>query len=104
SGGVSLDMWTDTIGYVRQVDDVLASGLVVDDAYSVNQNATLTVAAPGVLGNDTEVYGTSLTAALVNGPSTGSLNLNANGGFTYTPPTNFSGIVSFTYQANDGQT
>ena len=29
------------------------------------------------------------------------LNLNANGGFTYTPTGNFTGVDSFTYQAND---
>jgi hypothetical protein len=30
------------------------------------------------------------------------LTLNTNGGFTYTPGTNFSGTDSFTYYANDG--
>ena len=41
--------------------------------------------APGVLGNDTDVEGTPLTAVLVTGPAHGTLTLNPNGSFTYTP-------------------
>ena len=104
SGGISLDMWTDTIGYVAQADDVLATGLVPGDNYTMNQNTTLNVAAPGVLGNDTEVFGTTLAAALLSGPTNGTFNLTNNGGFSYTPPNGFSGAVTFTYQANDGAT
>ncbi|MCX6966251.1 MAG: Ig-like domain-containing protein, partial [Verrucomicrobia bacterium] len=43
----------------------------------------------------------SLTAALVSGPSHGTLNLNPNGGFTYAPTAGFSGTDSFTYRATD---
>lgn len=72
------------------------------DAYSVNANATLTVAAPGVLGNDTDPDNNlPLTAVLVTGPSNGSLTLNANGSFTYAPNLNFAGTDSFTYNARD---
>ena len=46
--------------------------------------------------------GDTLTAALVNGPHHGTLTLNANGSFTYTPTTGYSGADSFTYKANDG--
>ena len=45
----------------------------------------LTVAAPGVLGNDTDADGDPLTAQLVTGPANGTLALNADGSFTYTP-------------------
>lgn len=41
-------------------------------------------------------------ARLVSGPPVGSLTLNANGSFTYTPPVSFTGKVSFAYRANDG--
>src|SRR5439155_1596532 len=70
--------------------------------YTTNENTTLTVAAPGVLGNDTDVEGDPLTAILVSGPGHGTLALNANGGFTYTPAANYNGLDSFTYKANDG--
>jgi VCBS repeat-containing protein len=72
------------------------------DTYSVNEDATLTVAARGVLTNDTDLDGNPLTAALVTGPTNGALTLNADGSFTYTPTANFRGSDSFTYKANDG--
>jgi hypothetical protein len=62
----------------------------------------LSVGAPGVLANDTDINGDSLTAVLVGSPSHGSLSFNANGSFTYTPDLLYSGSDSFTYQATDG--
>jgi len=78
--------------------------LVAADNYSVNQNQTLNVSAPGVLANDTSAFGQTLTSVPVLNPGNGVLNLNPNGGFTYTPNPNFSGTDRFIYQANDGQT
>lgn len=76
--------------------------VAVNDARSTNEDAALSVAAPGVLINDSDPDGDALTAALVAGPSNGTLTLNANGSFTYTPDANFNGSDSFTYRANDG--
>src|SRR5207302_1545755 len=73
-----------------------------NDAYSTAEDTAISVAAPGVLGNDTDVDGDSLTAVLVAGPAHGSLTLNANGSFSYTPAANYNGSDSFTYKANDG--
>ena len=55
-----------------------------------------------MLGNDTDVDGNPLTAAVVTPPTHGTLTLNANGSFTYTPALNYNGPDSFTYKANDG--
>ena len=74
-----------------------------NDSYNVGENRTLTISAPGVLGNDTDANGDSLTAVLLSGPVYGTLNLNSNGGFTYTPATNFVGVDTFNYLANDGR-
>ena len=76
--------------------------VAANDSYSTTEDTPLTVTAPGVLGNDTDVDGDSLTAVLVSGPSHGTLTLNANGSFTYTPAANYNGTDSFTYKANDG--
>src|SRR6185436_8795376 len=75
---------------------------VADDSYTTPEDTTLTVVAPGVLGNDGDVDGDPLTSILVTGPAHGVLTLNTNGSFTYTPALNYNGPDSFTYKANDG--
>ena len=97
-GTVDSNVATVTIT-INAVDDAPVAG---NNNYTTNENTTLTVAAPGVLGNDTDVEGDPLTAILVSGPGHGTLALNANGGFTYTPAANYNGLDSFTYKANDG--
>src|SRR5712691_3423908 len=74
-----------------------------NDSFSINQNTQLSVPAPGVLANDTDQNGDPLTAVLIANVSHGTLQLNANGSFTYKPSTNFSGTDNFVYAANDGQ-
>ncbi len=73
------------------------------DAYSTPADTPLTVAAPGVLANDGDVEGDPLTAVLDTPPASGTLALGADGSLTYTPPAGFSGIVTATYHADDGQ-
>jgi hypothetical protein len=77
--------------------------VAVDDTYSTDRDTTLSVEAPGVLGNDSDVDGDTLTAAKVSDPANGRLTLNADGSFTYTPNTGFNGIDSLTYEATDGK-
>jgi VCBS repeat-containing protein len=76
--------------------------VATDDAYSTAEDTPLTVAAPGVLGNDSDPDGNPLTATLVTGPAHGTVTLNANGAFTYTPPANSNDTDTFTYRASDG--
>ena len=72
------------------------------DSYTTAQDTTLVVPAPGVLGNDTDADGDSLTAVKVSDPAHGTVTLNASGGLTYVPTGGYSGPDSFTYKANDG--
>jgi VCBS repeat-containing protein len=76
--------------------------VAVDDDYTVAEKDTLTIVAPGVLANDVDVDGDALTAILVDDVSDGTLTLNADGSFTYTPDEYFNGTDSFTYLASDG--
>src|SRR5439155_14032233 len=59
-------------------------------------------ALTGVLTNDSDIDGDSLSAGVVSGPANGSLSLNTDGSFSYTPNSSFSGIDSFVYAASDG--
>lgn len=72
------------------------------DAWSMEAGTTLAVAAPGVLGNDGDADGDLLTAVLDAGPASGSLALNGDGSFSYTPDAGFAGTDSFAYRAFDG--
>lgn len=84
-----------------QVASVFDGAAAVADAYTVAEDGTLRVAAPGVLGNDARGDSTSLTAALASGPSHGTLELSADGSFVYQPAANYSGADAFTYTAQD---
>ncbi|MCK5526664.1 MAG: tandem-95 repeat protein, partial [Candidatus Latescibacteria bacterium] len=77
--------------------------VAANDGYAVDEDATLTIAALGVLANDSDPEGNNLTAVLVNDVSNGTLTLDADGSFTYTPDADFNGTDIFTYKANDGE-
>jgi len=72
------------------------------DSFSALANHTLNVAAPGVLANDSDIDGDSLTAVKVNSPAHGVLTLAADGGFSYTPTSGYTGPDAFSYKASDG--
>ncbi len=74
----------------------------LNDGYATDEDVPLTIAAPGVLANDTDPDMNPLSAALVGNVLHGALALNADGSFTYTPTANFAGSDTFTYRANDG--
>jgi VCBS repeat-containing protein len=85
------------------VSPVNDSPVAVNDAYTLNQGAALSVpAVDGVLKNDTDIDGPNLTATVVRAPATGTLTLNPDGSFTYTPSPSFAGQDNFTYRASDG--
>src|SRR5205823_2691335 len=77
--------------------------VAVNDSYTTAEDTQLAVSAPGVLANDSDVDGDSLSAVLVSQPTHGTLTLNSDGSFSYAPAANYHGTDSFTYKANDGQ-
>jgi hypothetical protein len=89
-------------GVSHTVQAANAPPVAVDDAASTNEDAALTVPAPGVLGNDSHPEGAGLGAELVSGPGHGQLTLNSDGFFSHTPAPDFFGEDSFTYRASDG--
>ncbi|HKS26423.1 MAG TPA: Calx-beta domain-containing protein [Pyrinomonadaceae bacterium] len=88
--------------FVLTVNAVNDAPVAVNDSYTTDEDTPLNVAAPGVLGNDTDIDGPNMTAVVVNNPANGTVTLNPNGSFLYTPKQDFSGADSFTYKANDG--
>ena len=97
-GTVNSNLATVTIT-VSSVND---APVALPDSYSTNEDTPLVVAAPGLKANDSDVEGSALTAVKVANPAHGTVTVNANGSFTYTPTANYNGPDSFTYRVSDG--
>ena len=87
---------------VLNVDPVNDVPEAVADLYQISPGQTLSVNAPGVLENDSDVDGDGLTVVpglvVVNN---GQLNFTGDGAFTYVPDEDFQGVDSFSYRAVD---
>lgn len=79
-----------------------APPITEEDNYTLNQDTVLSIPTPGVLENDNDPEGDTLTALVVSNPINGDVSLNSDGSFTYTPLPGWYGNVTFTYKANDG--
>ena len=77
--------------------------VAVDDAYTMPQDSTLYLSAPGVLENDVDADGDSLQVVLFSNPARGVLDLSSDGSLRYTPPPGFVGVDTFEYRAFDGR-
>ncbi|MGK7397853.1 MAG: Ig-like domain-containing protein [Candidatus Cyclobacteriaceae bacterium M3_2C_046] len=74
-----------------------------DKTYTTDEDKLLTVeVGTGLLQDATDLDGDELTAVLVTDPDHGTVTLNSEGDFTYTPSANYNGSDSFTYQVHDG--
>lgn len=103
---------TGRAGRIITVNPVNDLPVANSDAYSVVRGGTLTANDAngtvtgtnnnGVLVNDTDAEGNTLSAALVSGPANGTLSLNANGTFTYTHNNSNATSDTFSYRVNDG--
>ena len=74
------------------------------DSYGMPEDGVLTTTvASGVLANDSDPDGDPLTVTTATAPPHGTLAMNANGSFTYTPAANYNGPDSFNYTISDGK-
>jgi VCBS repeat-containing protein len=92
----------DTATVTVTVGPINHEPVAADDQYATDEDQGLVVPAKGILANDSDNDGDSLSAVLVSGPTHGTVVLNADGAFSYTPAPNYNGPDSFTYHANDG--
>ena len=81
------------------------SPLAFPDTYSAAKDTPLSVGAPGVLTNDTGLPAPT-AVAIAGGATTqgGTVTLNTDGSFMYTPAAGFVGADSFTYTVTNGLT
>lgn len=88
-------------GGTERLEDrtLLTAPYSANDSYSVAAGGVLTVPANGVLANDVDMDGNTLTAQLYMPAPMGTVTLNPNGSFVYTAPSAFTGTVPFYYRA-----
>ena len=92
-----------TAGFVLTVNHVPQG---TADSYAVDGTQQLSVSSPssGVLNNDMDPDNDSLTAVIQSGPANAAaFGMNANGTFWYRARAGFSGVDTFTYFVNDGE-
>jgi VCBS repeat-containing protein len=75
---------------------------VTGESFTIAEDSTLVVLAPGVLANDSDADGDAITATVSTDAAAGTVTLDSDGGFTYVPNANFNGSDSFTYRVADG--
>ena len=81
---------------------VQISPLAFADSYSVLKNTPRSVPAPGVLANDTGSRPMTVSPA-TDAPTAagGKVTIASDGGFTYTPPADYTGADSFSYSVSN---
>ncbi|WP_068415428.1 Ig-like domain-containing protein [Planctomyces sp. SH-PL62] len=80
-----------------------AAPVAADDSFATAQGSSLAIAAPGLLHNDGDADGDSLTVALIGVPAHGAVALAPDGSFVYTPAPGFAGVDRFRYMTTDGR-
>ena len=75
-----------------------AAPVAVDDEATTGRNQPVDI---GVLANDTDPDGDTLTPVIADQPTQGAVEVNPNGTVTYTPDAGVAGVDSFTYRASD---
>ena len=93
---------TDTATVAITVNPINDAPDAVDDAYTTDEDVVLTIVPAGVLSNDSDVDGDTLTVTSFTQPANGSVLLGANGALQYTPDENFNGTDTLTYTISDG--
>jgi uncharacterized delta-60 repeat protein len=93
---------SDNFALARYENNPNTPPVAVNDRYSTLFNRRLFVPSPGVLGNDSDVDGNLLKAALKSRPRYGTVTFNSDGSFRYSPKLGFIGTDRFSYIANDG--
>ena len=81
---------------------VLLPPSATDDTGATLEDTILNVSAPGVLANDSEPNGFTISVASYTQPAHGSVTVNTTGAYTYQPITNYNGSDSFTYTLTNG--
>ena len=76
--------------------------IAVNDEFEIDEDTVLTEVLPGILNNDMDIEDDLLVVEIMDGTDFGTLVLNSDGSFTYTPNEHYNGVDSFSYTNTDG--
>jgi large repetitive protein len=94
--------WSEPVEVLIDMFAINDTPVAEDDYFSTSAGVTLDVPAPGVLANDYDpIEGDGLTALPVTPPQFGTVTVDTDGSFSYTPDPGFVGFDSFSYGACD---
>ena len=88
-------------GFRIDVANVKDAPVAAGDSFAVEQGLVLEIGAAGVLANDTDADDDTLSVIQNTSPTNGTVVVNNDGSFTYTPNTGFVGTDNFTYEGRD---
>ncbi|WP_184305136.1 Ig-like domain-containing protein, partial [Aporhodopirellula rubra] len=100
---------TDTATVTIHVCPINDPPVAVDDQYSTTEDVALSIdpsnpsTGNSLLVNDTDVDNSTLDVQLVRVPEHGSVTISDDGGFVYTPQSNYAGSDEFRYRLFDGR-
>lgn len=83
------------------VIDINESPVATDDSYSTGLDEALSVAAPGLLANDTGVPAPQAVEESKTSANGGTVQIFADGSFLYVPAAGFTGTDSFSYRVSN---
>ncbi|MEL7497637.1 MAG: LamG-like jellyroll fold domain-containing protein [Planctomycetota bacterium] len=93
------DMETASVSVLDVNEQPVGTG----EQYSIDQLSVLTIDPAELLVNDFDPESNSLTLSIVSPPTNGTLVVQADGTFVYSPVNDFVGFDQFAYQLSDGQ-
>jgi len=106
AAGTTLNLVFDLIGFGEANSQVTISDVALvgapqtlDDSVTIDEDSTINI---NVLSNDINASIAGFTPVVVAAPQHGHLVVNADGTFSYTPDSNYSGTDSFSYTLSDG--
>ncbi len=87
---------------VVNITNVNETPTATGESFTIHTNQILSVDAPGLLANDSDIDGDILFPIIAVSANHGTLSVSANGHFVYDPDAGFFGIDTFQYQVTDG--
>ena len=108
SSGANMDLLDTYLLFGDPATRIVFDFTGVDDTYTIEEDHILEVSGglegkKGVLSNDIHPENRQISALLVDDVSSGALTLHPDGSFVYIPDSDFDGLDSFTYYADDGE-